>query len=34
MDLKEIEWEGVDCINWIRDGDKWWTRVHRLTNFP
>ena len=25
MDLKEMGWEVVDCINVIRDGDKCWT---------
>jgi hypothetical protein len=33
MDLQEIEWEVVDCINLIRDGDKWWTCVNRVRNF-
>ena len=32
MDLQEIEWEVLDCINLILDGDKWWTRVNRVRN--
>ena len=24
MDLKEVGWKGVDCINLTEDIDKWW----------
>ena len=31
-DLKEIGWEGVDCICPARDRDKWWAVVNAVMN--
>jgi len=24
MDLKDIQWEGVDCFDLAQDRDRWW----------
>jgi hypothetical protein len=28
MDLREIEWRGMDWIHLAQDRDQWWTLVH------
>jgi hypothetical protein len=32
MDLREIGWEGTDCIHLAQDGDHWWALVNTVTN--
>jgi hypothetical protein len=32
MDLKEIEWEGVDWLYVAQDGDQWWALVNMAVN--
>jgi hypothetical protein len=32
MDLKEIAWEDVQCINLAQDGDKWRAVVNMVMN--
>jgi hypothetical protein len=36
MDLREIEWEGVDWMHLVQDRDQWWAVVNRVMNlwFP
>jgi hypothetical protein len=33
MDVKEIEWEGVDWINSAQDRDQWRAVVNTVMNF-
>jgi len=33
MYLKDIVWEGVDCIHLAQDRDEWWTCVNIVMNF-
>jgi hypothetical protein len=32
MNLKYIEWEGVDWIHLVKDRDQWWTLVNTVMN--
>jgi hypothetical protein len=32
MDLREIEWGGMDCINLLEDRHQWWTLVNTVMN--
>jgi hypothetical protein len=32
MDLREIGWEGVDCMYLTQDRDKWWAVVNTVMN--
>jgi hypothetical protein len=32
MDVIEIEWDGVDCINVAQDRDQWRTLVNTVMN--
>jgi hypothetical protein len=32
MDLREIEWDDVDCIDMARDRDKWRALVNTVVN--
>jgi hypothetical protein len=32
MELREIEWEGVDWIHLAQDRDKWWAVVNTVMN--
>jgi hypothetical protein len=32
MDLKEMEWEGVEWVNLAQDRDRWWAAVNTVTN--
>jgi hypothetical protein len=32
MDLKEISWKCVDCINLTEDTDQWWALVSMVMN--
>jgi hypothetical protein len=32
MDLREIEWGGVDWIDLAQDRDRWWVHVDKLMN--
>jgi hypothetical protein len=36
MDLREIEWDGVDRIDMTQDRDQWWALVNTVLNlrFP
>jgi hypothetical protein len=36
MDLREIEWKGVDRIHLAQDSDQWWALVNKVMNlrFP
>jgi hypothetical protein len=33
MDLREIEWDGVDWIELAQDGDQWRALVNTVMNF-
>ena len=32
MDLQEMEWEGMDCIDLAQGRDRWWTLVNAVMN--
>jgi hypothetical protein len=32
MDLREMGWEGVDCIHLSQDRDQWWFLVNMVMN--
>jgi hypothetical protein len=32
MDLREIEWEGVDWMHLVQDRDQWWVLVNTIMN--
>jgi hypothetical protein len=32
MDLREIEWEGVDWTHLAQDRDQWWAVVNKVMN--
>jgi hypothetical protein len=32
LDLREIEWKGVDWMHLAQDRDLWWTLVNTVTN--
>jgi hypothetical protein len=32
MDLREIGWGSVDCIQLAQDRDRWWALVHTVMN--
>ena len=32
MDLKEMQWEGMNQINLAQDREKWWAVVNTLMN--
>jgi hypothetical protein len=32
MDRREIEWDGVDCIDMAQDGDQWRALVNTVLN--
>jgi hypothetical protein len=32
VDLREIEWEGVDWMSLAQDRDQWWTVVNTVMN--
>jgi hypothetical protein len=32
MGLREIEWEGVDCIHLAQDKNQWWAVVNTVMN--
>jgi hypothetical protein len=32
MDLREIEWSGMDWNNLAQDSDQWWAFVNTVTN--
>jgi hypothetical protein len=32
IDLREIGWDGMDCINRAQDRDKWRTLVYAIMN--
>jgi hypothetical protein len=34
MDLREIEWEGVDWVCLVQDMDQWWALVNKVMNEP
>jgi hypothetical protein len=33
MDLREIGWDGMDCINMAQDRDQWRALVNTVMNF-
>jgi len=33
MDLKEMWWEGVDCIRVAQNRDQWWALVNTIMDF-
>jgi hypothetical protein len=33
MDLREIEWNGMDWIDLAQDRDQWWVLVNAVMNF-
>jgi len=33
MDVREIEWEGVDWIHLVQNRDQWWAPVNIVMNF-
>jgi hypothetical protein len=33
MDLRDIGWGGMDCINLAQDGDQWRALVNKVMNF-
>jgi hypothetical protein len=33
IDLREIGWDGMDCIDVIQDTDQWRALVNMVTNF-
>jgi hypothetical protein len=32
LDLREIEWDGMDLINLTQDRDQWWALVNAVMN--
>ena len=32
MDLKEVGWEGMDCVDLAQDRDRLWVAVNAVTN--
>jgi len=32
MDLRELEWEGVDWMYLAEDGDQWWAIMNMVMN--
>jgi hypothetical protein len=32
MDLREIEWDGMDWIDLVQDRDLWWALVNTVMN--
>jgi hypothetical protein len=32
MDLREMGWEGVDCVHLAQDRDQWWDLVDTVMN--
>jgi hypothetical protein len=32
IDLREIGWEGVDCMHLTQDRDQWWVLVNTVMN--
>jgi hypothetical protein len=32
MDLRDIEWDGMDWTDLAQDRDKWWALVNRVMN--